>query len=401
LTLDCHPCIVCGNFYQVKKKMPHFKFKEIERAYGFDEVALVPGDVTINPDQTNIDFTVRDYTLSIPILASAMDAIVDTAFAIKFSKLGGLAVLNLEGIQTRYENTDEVLNQIAQTPEKEVTSLLQKIYSKPIKEKLISQRIGAIKQAGAICAVSVTPANTKRLTPIAKDAGMDILVVQSTVTTARHISKSYRGLILPELCQQMSLPIIVGNCCSYSAALELMRTGVDGILVGVGPGAACTTREVIGVGVPQISATLYCAAAREAYLKESGKYVAVITDGGIRTGGDLCKAFAAGADAVMIGSPLAQATEAPGKGYHWGMSHSHPALPRGTRIRVGTTASLEQILFGPTSVTNGTQNLVGALRTGMGVCSARTIKEMHKAKMVIAPSIKTEGKYFQATQNVP
>ena len=381
--------------------MPHFKFKEIERAYGFDEVALVPGDVTINPDQTNIDFTVRDYTLSTPILASAMDAIVDPALAITFSKLGGLAVLNLEGVQTRYENPDEVLNQIAQTPENKVTSLLQKVYSRPIKEKLISQRIGAIKQAGAICAVSVTPANAKRLTPIAKDAGMDILVVQSTVTTARHISKSYRGLILPELCQQMSLPIIVGNCCSYNAALELMRTGVDGILVGVGPGAACTTREVIGVGVPQITATLNCAAARETYLKESGKYVAVITDGGIRTGGDLCKSFAAGADAVMIGSPLAQATEAPGRGYHWGMSHSHPALPRGTRIRVGTTASLEQILFGPTSVTNGTQNLVGALRTGMGVCSARTIKEMHKVKMVIAPSIKTEGKYFQATQNVP
>jgi IMP dehydrogenase len=381
--------------------MSHFKLKEMERAYGFDEVALVPGDVTINPDQTNIDFTVGDNILTIPILASAMDAIVDPAFATKFNKLGGLAVLNLEGVQTRYENPEEVLNQITQTPETEVTSLLQKIYSKPIKEKLVSQRIGAIKQAGTICAVSVTPANTKWLAPIAKDAGVDILVVQSTVTTARHISKSYRGLILPELCQQMSLPVIVGNCCSYSAALELMRTGIDGILVGVGPGAACTTREVIGVGVPQITATLNCAAARETYLQESGKYVVVITDGGIRTGGDLCKAFAVGADAIMIGSPLAQAAEAPGKGYHWGMSHSHPALPRGTRVRVGTTAPLEQILFGPTSVTDGTQNLVGALRTSMGVCSARTIKEMHKVKMIIAPSIKTEGKYLQAIQNTP
>jgi IMP dehydrogenase len=381
--------------------MAHLKLKEIERAYGFDEVALVPGDVTINPDQTNIELAVGEHTFSIPVLASAMDAIVDTAFAIKFSKLGGLAVLNLEGVQTRYENPDEILSQIARTPEKDVTSLLQRIYSEPIKERLISQRIGAIRQAGAICAVSITPANTKRFAPIAKDAGMDILVVQSTVTTARHISKSYRGLILPELCQQMDLPVIVGNCCTYSAALELMRTGIDSVLVGVGPGAACTTREVIGVGVPQITATLHCAAARDAYLKENGKYVAVITDGGIRTGGDLCKAFAAGADAVMIGSPLAQATEAPGKGYHWGMSHSHPALPRGTRVRVGTTASLEQILFGPTSVTNGTQNLVGALRTGMGVCSARNIREMHKVKMIIAPSIKTEGKYFQATQNVP
>jgi IMP dehydrogenase len=381
--------------------MAHSKFKEMERAYGFDEVALVPGDVTINPDQTNLDFTVGNFTLTVPILASAMDAIVDQSFAIKFNKLGGLAVLNLEGVQARYENPDEVLNQITQTPEIEVTSLLQKIYSQPIKEKLVSQRIGAIKQAGTICAVSVTPANTKRLAPIAKDAGVDILVVQSTVTTARHISKSYRGLILSELCQQMSLPIIVGNCCSYSAALELMRTGIDGILVGVGPGAACTTREVVGVGVPQITATLNCAAARETYLRESGKYVVVITDGGIRTGGDLCKAFAAGADAVMIGSPLAQAAEAPGKGYHWGMAHSHPALPRGTRVRVGTIATLEQVLFGPTSVTDGSQNLVGALRTSMGVCSARTIKEMHKVKMVIAPSIKTEGKYLQASQNIP
>jgi len=320
---------------------------------------------------------------------------------VRLGEMGGLAVLNLEGVQTRYENAGEILDQIAGTPEKEVTSLMQKVYSEPIKESLVSRRIREIKDGGAICAVSVTPANTKRLAPIARDAGMDILVVQSTVTTARHISKSYRGLILPELCQQMSLPVIVGNCCTYSAAMDLMRTGIDGILVGVGPGAACTTREVIGVGVPQITATLECAAAREAYLKESGKYVSVITDGGIRTGGDLCKAFAAGADAVMIGSPLAQSKEAPGKGYHWGMAHPHPALPRGTRIRVGTIASLEQILLGPTSVTNGTQNLVGALRTGMGVCSARTIKEMHGVRMVIAPAIRTEGKHFQAIQNAP
>jgi IMP dehydrogenase len=343
----------------------------------------------------------KNHTFSIPILAAAMDAVVDPSFAIKFSKFGGLAVLNLEGLQTRYENPDEILEQIAQTSENEVTSLLQKIYSQPIKEKLITERVEAIKKAGGTCAVSITPANTKRLAPIAKDAGIDVLVVQSTVTTARHISKSYRGLILPELCQTMSLPIIVGNCCSYSAALELMRTGIDAILVGVGPGAACTTREVIGVGVPQITATMDCATARETYFKESGKYVSVITDGGIRTGGDLCKAFAAGADAVMIGSPLAQATEAPGKGYHWGMSHPHPALPRGTRVKVGTCAPLEQILLGPTSVTDGTQNLVGALRTSMGVCGARDIKEMHKVKMIIAPVIKTEGKYFQVTQNIP
>ena len=376
-------------------------FKEMKRAYGFDEVALVPGDVTVNPEQTDATFALGSLTFNIPIVAAAMDAVVNPEFAIRYSKLGGLAVLNLEGVQTRVDNPEELLEQITSTPASEVTPLLQKVYSEPIRESLVVERIRTIKEAGAVCGVSITPANTKRLAPIAKDAGIDVLVVQSTVTTARHISKSYRGLILSELCQMMDLPIIVGNCCSYSAALELMRTGVDGILVGVGPGAACTTREVIGVGVPQITATLDCAAAREAYSKESGKYVAVITDGGIRTGGDICKSFAAGADAVMIGSPLAQATEAPGRGYHWGMSHPHPALPRGTRVKVGTTAPLEQILLGPTSVTGGTQNLVGALHTGMGVCSARTIREMHQVKMIIAPSIKTEGKLLQATQDTP
>ncbi len=381
--------------------MFHPSFKELVRTYGFDEVALVPGDATVNPDQTDTQFAIGGFNFSFPILASAMDAVVDPAFAIKFGKLGGLAVLNLEGIQTRYEDPDEILNQIAHAAEVDVTSLLQKVYSSPIKDNLIGERIKAIKQGGVICAASLTPANTKRLAPIAKEAGIDILVVQSTVTTAKHVSRSYRGLILSELYQMLSLPVIVGNCCSYSAALELMRTGIDAILVGVGPGAACTTREVIGVGVPQITATIDCAAARETYFKESGKYVSVITDGGIRIGSDLCKAVAAGADAVMIGSPLAQAAEAPGKGYHWGMSHPHPALPRGTRIKVGTSAPLEQILFGPTSVTNGSQNLIGALHTSMGVCSAKTIKEMHKVKMIIAPSIKTEGKYFQASQLTP
>ena len=377
------------------------QFKQLRHSFGFDEVAIVPGDVTINPEQTNIDLKVERLTFSMPIIAAAMDAVTDVNFAVSMSKLGGLSVLNLDGVQTRYDNPAEILAEISSASDAEVTPLLQKVYSQPIKEKLIGDIIEAIKHAGSICAVSITPANTKRLAPIAKDAGMDVLVVQSTVTTARHISKSYRGLILPELCQLMPLPVIVGNCCSYNAALELMRTGVDGILVGVGPGAACTTREVTGVGVPQITATLDCAAAREAYSKESGKYVPVITDGGIRIGGDLCKAFASGADAVMLGSPLAQAAEAAGRGYHWGMSHPHPALPRGTRVRVGTSAPLEQILLGPTSVTDGTQNLVGALRTSMGICGARTIKEMHKVKMVIAPSIKTEGKYFQATQDVP
>lgn len=381
--------------------MPAPTFKEMERAYGFEEVALVPGDVTVNPDQANTDFTIGNFTFSAPILAAAMDAIVDPDFAVLTNKLGGLAVLNLDGIQTRYEKPQEALAEITQASDADVTSLLQRIYAQPVKENLIAERIQTIKQAGAICAASLVPATTKRLAPVAKEAGADILVVQSTVTTARHISKSYRGLVFSELCQTLSMPIIVGNCVTYSAALELMRGGIDGILVGIGPGAACTTREVIGVGVPQVTATMDCAAARETHLKETGKYVAVITDGGIRVGSDLCKAFASGADAVMLGSILAQATEAPGKGYNWGMSHPHPALPRGTRVKVGARVSLEQLLFGPTSMTGGTENFVGALRTAMGVCGALSIKDMHKVKMVIAPAIKTEGKYFQAMQSMP
>jgi IMP dehydrogenase len=374
------------------------KIKNMERAYGFEEVAIVPGDVTVNPDQTNTELKIGDFTFSIPILAAAMDAAVDPNFAILMHKLGGLAVLNLDGVQARYKNPEEILAQIVQAPDKEVTALLQKIYSEPIKDELIGERIQTIKRAGATCAISLIPANTKRLAQVAKEASADIIFVQSTVTTARHISKSYRGLIFSELCQNIGLPIVVGNCVTYSAALELMKTGIAGLLVGIGPGAACTTREVIGVGVPQVTATMNCAAARDAYFKETGKYVAIITDGGMRTGSDVCKAFASGADAVMLGSIMAQAEEAPGKGYHWGMSHPHPSLPRGTRIKAGVRAPLERLLFGPTSVTDGTENFVGALRTSMGVCGARTIKDMHKVKMVIAPSIKTEGKYFQAIQ---
>jgi len=374
------------------------QFKQMRRAYGFDEVAIVPGDITINPDQTNIDFKIDNLTFTIPIIAAAMDAVTDTSFAIAMSKLGGLAVLNLEGVQTRYDNPEEVLAEIAQAPEAEVTSLLQKIYSQPIKENLIGERIQKVKRSGAVCAVSVTPANTKRFAPVTDEAQADILVVQSTVTTARHISKSYRGLIFSELCKSIGMPVIVGNCVSYSACLELMRTGISGVLVGVGPGAACTTREVLGIGVPQITATMDCAAARDEYLRQSGRYVPIITDGGFRKGGEICKAFAAGADAVMLGSIFAQAREAPGLGYHWGMSNPHPALPRGTRIKVGITGTLEQILSGPTSVTDGSQNLVGALRTTMGVCGASTIQEMHKVEMVIAPAIITEGKSWQLSR---
>ncbi len=375
------------------------QFKQLRYSYGFDEVAIVPGDITANPDQTNIDFNVEGFTFAIPIIASAMDAVTDVNFATLMNKLGGLAVLNLEGVQTRYDNPKEVLTEIGQASDAEITPLLQKIYSQPIKENLIGERVEAIKKSGAVCAVSVAPANTKRFAPIAAEAGADIFVVQSTVTTTRHISKSYRGLIFSELRESISLPIIVGNCVSYSACLELMRTGISGVLVGVGPGAACTTRQVLGIGVPQVTATMDCATARDEYLRQSGRYVPIITDGGISNGGDLCKAFACGADAVMLGSIFAQAEEAPGLGYHWGMSHPHPALPRGTRIKVGTTGTLEQILFGPTSVTDGSQNLVGALRTAMGTCGALTIQEMHQVEMIIAPAITTEGKLWQRLQS--
>ncbi|OGO20177.1 MAG: inosine 5-monophosphate dehydrogenase, partial [Chloroflexi bacterium RBG_16_50_9] len=375
--------------------------KELRRSYGFDEVAIVPGNVTINPDQTNLELQIGNNTFAIPVIAAAMDGVTDVDFAVRMSKLGGLAVLNLDGVQTRYDNSAEILAEIARAPADKVTALLQKIYSQPIKENLIAERIRAIKKGKAVCAVSMIPANTKRYAPIVAEAGADILVIQSTVTSARHISKSYRGLIFSELCQQISMPIVVGNCVSYGACLELMGTGIAGILVGVGPGAACTSREVLGLGVPQITATIDCAAARDEYFRQSGRYVPIITDGGFRKGGDVCKAIAAGADAVMLGSILAQAKESPGLGYHWGMSHPHPALPRGTRIKVGTTGTLEQILFGPTSVTDGSQNLVGALRTAMGFCGAATIQEMHQAEMVIAPAIVTEGKSWQMTQVKP
>jgi IMP dehydrogenase len=376
------------------------RFKQLRRSYGFDEVAIVPGDVTINPDQTSTDFQISEFAFKIPFLTSAMDSVVDVNFAIMMSKFGGLPVINMDGIQARYEDPDAVLEQIAKATDAEVTGVLQKIYTEPIKDNLVGDRVRAIKKAGAVCAISLTPANTKRLAPIVAEAGGDILVVQSTVTSARHVSKSYRGLIFSELVQQVPMPIVVGNCVSYTACLELMRTGIAGLLVGVGPGAACTSREVLGLGVPQITATIDCAAARDEYVRESGKYIPVITDGGFRKGGDVCKAFAAGADAVMLGSNFAQVKEAPGRGYHWGMSHPHPALPRGTRIRVGTTTTLEQLLFGPTSVTHGTQNLVGALRTAMGFCGATTIQEFHSAELVIAPSIVSEGKSYQMTQGV-
>ncbi len=378
--------------------MPVPQLKELRRAYGFDEVAIVPGQVTINPDMATTEFTIGDHVFSIPVMASAMDAVVSPAFAGQMHEMGGLGVMNLEGIYSRYDDPASILEEIASTPQSQATTLLQRVYSEPIKENLIGKRVREIKETGAVCAVSVTPQSTKHMSALAVEAGADLIVVQSTVTTARHISRSYRGLIFSELKQMVKVPIVVGNCVSYNVTLELMETGVDAVLIGVGPGAACTTREVVGVGVPQVSATLECAAAREEYYRRTGRYVPIITDGGIRTGGDLCKAIASGADAVMLGTPLAQAEEAPGRGFNWGMASPHPALPRGTRITVGTRGSLKQILYGPSSVVDGTQNLVGALKASMGMCGAFTIRDMHKAEMIIAPAIKTEGKVFQFAQ---
>ena len=374
--------------------IPHLK--ELRRVYGFDEVAIAPGSITINPELTSTDFSVDGITITTPVLGGAMDAVSSPTFAAEMDRLGGMAVTNMEGVHSRYEDSLGVIEEIVETPQSEVTELFQKVYSAPIREDLIGKRVEEIKDGGAKCAVSFTPARTKSLAPIAAEAGADMIVVQSTVTTARHKSNSERGLRFPELLEMVNVPVVVGNCVSYEVALELMETGIHGVLVGVGPGAACTTREVTGVGIPQVTATMDTAAARDDYYARSGRYVPIITDGGIRTGGDLCKAIASGADAVMIGTPLAQAKEAPGKGYNWGMASPDPNLPRGTRVKVGVKGSLEQILFGPSSVVDGTQNLVGALNICLGMVGAENIREMHQvAEVVVAPSIKTEGKHYQ------
>lgn len=375
--------------------------KTLERAWGFDDVAIVPGAVTTNPELVEPTFTLGEHTYDLPIFASAMDAVVDPAFAIALSRVGGLAVLNLDGVQCRYDDPAAVLDEIAATPMAEATAVIQRVYAAPLREELIGRRIEEIKAGGGTALVSSTPQNTKRFAGIAQEAGVDAFVVQATVTTARHVSRSLEGLQLDQLVRQLDpLPVIVGNTVDYGAAIELMETGIAGLLVGVGPGAACTSREVLGIGIPQVTATIDTAYARDTYFERSGRYVPIITDGGLRTGGDVSKAICAGADAVMIGSPFASTAEAPGRGFHWGMATPHAELPRGVRVEVGQRHSLQTLLFGPTSRTDGTQNLVGALRTSMATCGARTIQEFHDARMVIAPSIKTEGKIYQMAQGV-
>lgn len=376
------------------------KDRTARRCYGFDEVALVPGNVTVNPNEVDASWRLGDFKFSVPIIAAAMDGVVDVKFAVAFGKLGGFAVLNLEGIQTRYENPDEVLVKISKATPQKATELVQGIYTVPIKESLIIKRIKQIKSKNVPCVVSAIPQRAEQFAKVAQGAGCDIFIVQSTVTTVKHVSKAYKVFDFKKFCRQMKIPVIVGNTCSYKTALELMETGISGLLVGIGPGAACTTRGVLGIGVPQVTATVDCASARDFYFKKAKRYVPIITDGGMSTGGDICKAFACGADAVMVGSAFARAKEAPGKGFHWGMATPHRNLPRGTRIKVGTTGTLKEILFGPARTDDGTQNLMGALATSMGNVGARNIKEMQKAELIIAPSIRTEGKVFQRAQNI-
>jgi len=374
--------------------------------YGFDEIALVPGEVTINPNEVNTTFEIprpggqEPLKLKIPIIASAMDGVTDVRFCIEMARLGGLGVVNLEGVQTRYDHPEEVLAQIAKADKNTVTELIQKLYLPPIKEELIAKRVQELRKGGGIVAVSSIPQKAERYQAIAQEAGADVFVVQSTVSTVRHISSEYKSLDLPAFTKASKIPIIIGNAVTYSVVLELMENGVSGVLIGVGPGAACTSRGVLGLGVPQVTATVDSAAARDAYFKRSGRYVPIITDGGMSKGGDVCKALACGSDAVMVGSAFAKSEEAPGNGNHWGMATPHANLPRGTRIHVGVTGTLKQILFGPATVDDGSQNLVGAIATCMGNVGASTIKEFQETEIIIAPSIKSEGKLFQTVQGV-
>ncbi|AFY64722.1 IMP dehydrogenase family protein [Geitlerinema sp. PCC 7407] len=375
--------------------------KTARRAYGIDEIALVPGQRTLDPALADTRWTIGGVEREIPIIASAMDGVVDVGMAVRLTQLGALGVLNLEGIQTRYEDPNPILDRIASVGPSEFVGLMQELYAEPIKPELIERRVREIKEQGGIAAVSATPAGALQYGQTVAKAGADLFFVQATVVSTAHLSpESVTPLDLAQFCQEMPVPVILGNCVTYEVALNLMKAGAAGILVGIGPGAACTSRGVLGVGIPQATAVSDCAAARDDFYKETGKYVAIIADGGLITGGDICKCIACGADGVMIGSPFARAAEAPGRGYHWGMATPSPVLPRGTRIRVGTTGTLEQILRGPAQLDDGTHNLLGALKTSMGTLGAKDIKEMQQVEVVIAPSLLTEGKVYQKAQQL-
>lgn len=374
--------------------------KAARRAYGFDDIAIVPSRRTRDPDDVDISWEIDGFRFELPLLAASMDAVVSPTSAAAVGALGGLGVLNLEGLHTRYEDAESVLEEIAALPQETATARMQELYQVPVKEELVYKRITEIKGAGVTAAASLTPQRVEEFSKVVLEAELDILVIQGTVVSAEHVSSQTEPLNLKRFIATFDLPVIVGGCASYQAALHLMRTGAIGILVGVGPGAACTSRQVLGIGVPQATAIADAAAARMTHLDETGRYVHIIADGGMRTGGDIAKAIACGADAVMIGSPLARSTEAPGRGYHWGMATFHSALPRGVRVRSSPLGTLKEILLGPTSVNDGTMNLFGALRNSMATCGYESVKEFQKAEVVIAPAITTEGKYLQRQQGI-
>jgi len=374
--------------------------KKARRAYGFDDIAIVPSRRTRDAEDVDIAWRLGPHLLELPLLAAAMDGVVSPATAIKLGELGGLGVLNLEGIWTRFDDADEQLARIATFPKDEATREMQKIYAEPVKPELIEKRVREIKAAGVMAAASLTPQKVREHYQLALDAGLDVLVIQGTVVSAEHVSTVVEPLNLKEFIASLPVPVIVGGCASYQAALHLMRTGAAGVLVGVGPGAACTTRGVLGVGVPQATAIADAAAARVQHLLETGQYVNVIADGGMRTGGDISKAIACGADAVMVGSPLARAKEAPGHGYHWGMATFHPTLPRGARVKTEQVATLEEIVVGPAKENDGTLNLMGALRTSMATTGYDNIQAFQKAEIMFAPALQTEGKKLQREQAV-
>jgi IMP dehydrogenase len=375
--------------------------KKARRAYGFDDVAIVPSRRTRDPDDVDISWKLGDYRFELPLLASAMDGVVSPATAKIIGGLGGLGVLNLEGIWTRYEDADEQLARVAALPKEAATREMQAIYREPIKPELIARRIEEIKgEHGVVCAASLTPQRVGRYYELALEAGLDILVIQGTVVSAEHVSQTTTPLNLKEFIREVGVPVVVGGCASYHTGLHLMRTGAAAVLVGVGPGAACTTRGVLGLGVPQATAIADVAGARSTHMLETGEYVQVVADGGMRTGGDVSKAIACGADAVMIGSPLARAYEAPGHGFHWGMATFHPSLPRGARVQTVQNGSIEEILIGPAHENDGTFNLMGALRTSMATCGYKDLAEFNRAELMIAPALQTEGKALQSSQGV-
>jgi IMP dehydrogenase len=374
--------------------------KSGRRAYGFDDIAIVPSRRTRDPEDVDISWEIDAFRFDLPLMASAMDGVVSPATAIEVGRLGGLGVLNLEGVWTRYEDPEPLLEEISHLDVDKATARMQQIYSEPIKPELVTHRIREIKDAGVVSCASLTPQRTQQFAGALVDAELDLFVIQGTVVSAEHVSKTSEPLNLKRFIREFDIPVIVGGCASYQAALHLMRTGAVGVLVGVGPGHACTTRGVLGIGVPQATAIADARAARAQHLDETGVYVQVIADGGMGTGGDIAKAIVCGADAVMIGSPLAAAVEAPGRGYHWGMATFHPTLPRGARVKTSLRGTLKEILVGPAHENDGRLNLFGALRTSMATCGYESVKEFQKAEVMVAPALQTEGKNLQRSQGI-